>query len=83
MLKFSVQEKKAQISTKPGQNISRLSFLHHKLHEFSYPCHSLVSSFFSTHRPVPTRCVTNFYNEKKYNCQNDDILREIEKNIVR
>ena len=45
-----------QISTKPGQNISRLPFLHHKLHEFSFPCHSLVSSFFSTHRPVPTRC---------------------------
>ena len=35
-----------QISTKPGQNISRLPFLHHKLHEFSFPCHSLVSSFF-------------------------------------
>ena len=45
-----------QISTKPGQNISRLPFLHHKLHEFSFPCHSLVSSFFSTHRPVPARC---------------------------
>ena len=50
-----------QISTKPGQNISRLSFLHHKLHEFSYPCHSLVSSFFSTHWPVPTRCVVLVY----------------------
>ena len=35
-----------QISTKPGQNISRLPFLHHKLHEFLFPCHSLVSSFF-------------------------------------
>ena len=45
-----------QISTKPGQNISRLPFLHHKLHEFSFPCHSLVSSFFLTYRPVPARC---------------------------
>ena len=33
-----------------------MHFLHHKLHEFSYPCHSLVSSFLQPYRPVPARC---------------------------
>ena len=39
-----------------------MHFLHHKLHEFSYPCHSLVSSFLQPYRPVPPWCV--YVNER-------------------
>ena len=39
-----------------------MHFLHHKLHEFSYPCHSLVSSFLRPYRLVPAWCVKHKHN---------------------